>query len=121
MALKTIKKPPKAPFKKPKKLKPKRTIELGGSKLVTSHATLKPSKTVVVFDAPVTLLVEHGENPNEQNEKTFDELVERVRTEGLDEPIMVYPELKNGQPTQKFVIYSGHHRFKARASRGTWT
>lgn len=110
-------------IKKVAKAGGKRSIALGSGTLVTesSHPKLERSKTVVPFDCPIDILVEHSENPNEQNEKTFDELVERIRTEGVDEPIMVYPELKRGQPTGRFVIFSGHHRKKAAQAAGLTT
>lgn len=86
--------------------------ELGGGGLSKGGAGLVPS-ALKVFDIPIGQLVDHEENPNVQSEKTFATLVERIRTEGFDEPIHVYPEIKNGEPTGKYVIFSGHHRKKA--------
>jgi ParB/RepB/Spo0J family partition protein len=114
-----LKPPPKKSPAVKKFLKPGSTpakvgsgLKLGGGKLVTEKADLATS-TLKVFDIPIVSLVEHKENPNEQNEKTFDSLVERIREDGIDEPILVYPELIKMQPTGKYVIYSGHHRVKA--------
>lgn len=87
-------------------------LRLGAGKIKTKAAGLKES-SLKIFDVPIGQLVDHQENPNKQNEKTFDALVERIRTEGFDEPIHVYPEIKNGTPTGKYVIFSGHHRKKA--------
>lgn len=107
------KKPPVGKFKlKSTPAKVGAGIKLGGGKLVTEKEGLSTS-TLKVFDIPIISLVEHKENPNEQNEKTFDSLVERIREDGLDEPILVFPEMLKGAPTGKFVIYSGHHRVKA--------
>jgi hypothetical protein len=87
-------------------------IKLGAGSIRKDGGGLKES-TLKVFDIPLGQLVEHSENPNEQSEKTFDQLVERIRTEGFDEPIHVYPEMKKGALTGKYVIFSGHHRVKA--------
>jgi ParB/RepB/Spo0J family partition protein len=66
-----------------------------------------------IFDIPIKLLIDHEENPNVQTDKVFSQLVERIKEEGFDEPIIVVPELKNGKPSGKYVIFSGHHRKKA--------
>lgn len=87
-------------------------LRLGGGRIRRDGHGLKKSK-LAVFDIPLGQLVEHGENPNEQDEKTFDQLVERIRKEGFDEPIHVIPEIKNGNVTGKYLIFSGHHRVKA--------
>lgn len=71
---------------------------------------LKPSAIVKVFDIPIEDLIESKENPNEQTEAAFDQLVETIRTEGFDEPVKVVPSLKE---PGKYIIYSGHHRVKA--------
>jgi hypothetical protein len=71
------------------------------------------ASSLKIFDIPVPQLVEHSDNPNQQSEQVFDEVVERIRTEGFDEPIIVYPEIVSGKPTGKFKIASGHHRVKA--------
>jgi hypothetical protein len=106
-----LKKPVKVLVRKPQPAKP---AELARSKLA-------------VFDVPVNLLVAHKANPNEQDEKIFDELVERIRKDGVDEPIIVVPELadpntKNKDAprgyTGKYLIVSGHHRAKAAEACG---
>jgi hypothetical protein len=79
--------------------------------------TLK-SSVLKVFDIPLGQLIAHNENPNEQNERTFDEIVERIRKDGFDEPIHVTPEFKNATPTGKYLIFSGHHRVKAATMLG---
>lgn len=79
---------------------------------------LKESATLKTFDIPIERLVAHSANPNEQSEQTFDEIVERMRREGFDEPIIVVPEYIKGVPTQKFQIFSGHHRVKAAKTLG---
>lgn len=71
-----------------------------------------------IFDISVTLLVEHAYNPNEQSEKTFDELVERIRRDGFDDPIKVAPQYVKGKRTGKFLIIGGHHRVKAAKTLG---
>lgn len=86
-------------------------LTLGG-KVTSVAAGLQPSK-LKIFDIPIAQLVDHEENPNVQSEKVFDQLVERIKTEGFDEPIHVFPEVKNGNLTGKYVIFSGHHRKKA--------
>lgn len=87
-------------------------LRLGGK--IADHAEkgIEHSK-LNVFDIPLALLVAHEDNPNTQSEKVFDELVERIRQEGFDEPIIVYPEIIRGNPTGKYKIASGHHRAKA--------
>lgn len=99
---------------RPKSAPVKRTqgLKLGAGSIRKDGRGLKES-ALKVFDIPIGQLVEHAENPNEQSEKTFDQLVERIRTEGFDEPIHVYPEMKKGVLTGKYVIFSGHHRVKA--------
>src|SRR4051812_42522304 len=66
-----------------------------------------------VFDVPVDLLVDSENNPNEQDEATFDRLPEGVRAEGVDEPPIIVP-FKDG----KYKIISGHHRVKAARAAG---
>lgn len=55
-------------------------------------------------------LVPDEDNPNEMDEPTFDMLVEEIRDQGFDEPILVraHPDRKG-----KYQIGSGHHRTKA--------
>lgn len=67
---------------------------------------VKPS-SLVVHDIPLGLIVASAENPNEQSEKTFDTLVEKIRVDGFDEPVHVVP-FKN-----QFKMVSGHHRLRA--------
>jgi len=99
-------------MKKRKKLK-----RLSG---VGSAATkgLARSEKVIVFSIPVDRLKAHHQNPNEQDETTFDQLVQKIAEDGQDEPINVYPETKNGALTGKYIIYSGHHRLKACKANG---
>jgi len=66
-----------------------------------------------IFDIPLALLIEHEDNANKQDEAVFDEIVDRIRQEGFDEPIIVYPDLKAGVATGKYRIASGHHRCRA--------
>src|SRR4051812_27734962 len=80
--------------------------------LATQAKGLQPS-ALKVFDIPISQLVFHKDNPNEQNERTFDEIVERIRTLGFDTPIHVAPQLSKGRATGKFLIIGGHHRVKA--------
>jgi ParB/RepB/Spo0J family partition protein len=70
---------------------------------------LKASK-LQVFDIPDDLLLDHSDNPNEQDDSTFDLLVQHIRDDGFDEPITVVPSLKE---KGKYLIVSGHHRRKA--------
>jgi ParB/RepB/Spo0J family partition protein len=102
------------PLKLKKTTAAKRTtgIKLGAGSIRKDGRGLKES-SLKVFDIPIGQLVAHTENPNEQSEKTFDQLVERIREEGFDEPIHVYPEMKKGTLTGAYVIFSGHHRVKA--------
>jgi ParB/RepB/Spo0J family partition protein len=85
---------------------------------VTQRSDLQESKRLKVFEIPIERLVEHQDNPNQQDEKTFDEIVERMRTEGFDEPIIVVPEIKAGKQTGNFIITSGHHRKRAGVTLG---
>ncbi len=93
-----------------KKLSAQRPTTLVKPKIVSVAQPLKKTTMLDVFDIPVANLVESKENPNEQDEATFDQLVEVIRTTGFDEPIKVVPLV--GQPG-KYVVYSGHHRLKA--------
>lgn len=77
---------------------------------------IKESTYIKVFEIPLIRLVEHRENPNQQSERVHDELIEKIRRDGFDEPIIVVPELKNKVPTGNFLIVSGHHRKKAAAA-----
>lgn len=89
-----------------------------GGRVAMSAAGLQESKRIKVFSIPNENLIEHSENPNEQSEKTFDELVERIKRDGPDEPLIVVPQVLNGQPTGKYLITSGHHRKKANVAAG---
>lgn len=55
-------------------------------------------------------LIPDEDNPNEMDEPTFDALVEEIREQGFDEPVLVrvHPTIKG-----KYQIGSGHHRTKA--------
>lgn len=77
---------------------------------------ISESTHIKVFEIPLTMLVDHRENPNQQSERVHDELIEKIRRDGFDEPIIVIPEMKNERPTGKYMIVSGHHRKKAAAA-----
>lgn len=66
-----------------------------------------------VYDIPVDKLVESAENPNEMTAQALDKLVEGIKEEGFDEPIIVIPQLEGEKETGKYIIASGHHRVKA--------
>lgn len=67
-----------------------------------------------VYDIPVGDLISSSENPNEMLDTTFDELVEGMRRDGFDEPILVMPVYDDdGEASGKYIIASGHHRKKA--------
>ena len=97
---------------KPKAVSKKVAKVSRGGTLVTVADGLSES-SLKVFDVPIGLLIGHEDNPNQQNEETFGQIVDRIREEGFDEPIHVYPELVKGIPTGKYKIFSGHHRVKA--------
>ena len=59
------------------------------------------------------MLIESQDNPNEQKEGTFDQLVEGIKKDGFDEPIIVIPAPDDSKDRGKYIIVSGHHRFKA--------
>ncbi|MET4190703.1 MULTISPECIES: ParB/RepB/Spo0J family partition protein [unclassified Bradyrhizobium] len=77
---------------------------------VAARPVLKRSTIVEVFDIPIEDVLESKENPNEQDEQTFDQLVQVIKDKGFDEPIKVIPSLKE---PGKYIVYSGHHRLKA--------
>lgn len=86
------------------------------SKIVTRK---KPERTKLeVLDIPVEDLMPDEDNPNEMDEATFDQLIEEIREQGFDEPIIVRPH-----PTVKgkYQIGSGHHRTKAAMVLGMLT
>lgn len=75
--------------------------------------TLQRSK-LDIFDIPLELIDDSPENPQEMDDAVFDELVEGVRAEGIDEPIHVIRQYdEHGQATGRYMITSGHHRRKA--------
>lgn len=80
-------------------------------------ASTKASETSVlkVVDIPVENLIPDEDNPNEMDEAMFDLLVEEIREQGFDEPVLV-----RKHPKQKgnYQIGSGHHRVKAAAVCG---
>lgn len=63
-----------------------------------------------VMDIPDELLLDHSDNPNEQDEETFDLLVQQIREDGFDEPLTVVPSIRE---PGKYLIFSGHHRRRA--------
>lgn len=59
---------------------------------------------------PLDRLLPHEDNPNVMSESVFDALVEKMRKEGFDEPLLVRASPgKDGF----YDIGSGHHRWKA--------
>ncbi len=78
-------------------------------KVIPRSSTLQ-SSDLKVFDIPDELLIDHTDNPNEQDDATFDRIVQGIRTDGFDEPLIVVPSLKE---QNKYIIVSGHHRRKA--------
>lgn len=102
---------------KPRKVTPLKGSIAKGS-IVTERPDLEESKSVKVFDIPVGMLVEHSENPNVQSEKVHDELIEKIKRDGFDEPIIVVPHVIKGIPDGKYLIVSGHHRTKAAKALG---
>lgn len=66
-----------------------------------------------LYDIPLDNLLESAENPNEMSAQALDKLVDGIREEGFDEPIIVVPELDGEKETGNYVIASGHHRVKA--------
>ena len=70
---------------------------------------LSVSKQLTVFDVPLNLLITSPENPNEQDDSTFDLLVASVKENGIDEPVIVVPHPDG----LRYFIASGEHRYKA--------
>jgi hypothetical protein len=68
------------------------------------------STTVKVYDIPIDKITLWEENPNVQDDKTFDLLVEKIRTDGFDEPVHVAPDPRK---TGWYTMVSGEHRYKA--------
>ncbi len=91
-----------------KKLKIKKTkIKKVG---VASDFQPQLSSKLAVYDIPLSRIIASAENPNEEDDRTFDQLVERIRAEGFDEPAHVMP---NPDKAGHFIMVSGHHRMKA--------
>jgi hypothetical protein len=78
-------------------------------KPIAKKKVIKRSKLEVI-DIAIDDLLDDEDNPNVQDEATFDLLVDEIREHGFDEPIQVRPH-----PTEpdKYQISSGHHRTKA--------
>lgn len=88
-------------------------VKLKRKPLQTS-AKPKISELLRIFDVPLDKIEESPENPNEEDEATFDRLVEAIREDGFDEPCIVVPKLNDkGKETGRYVMVSGHHRKKA--------
>lgn len=116
MALRPLPKPaaktPVAPVGKPlRPVAPPRKAATPGPLIAEPQKkhthNLKRSK-LEVFDIPIDLLVDNENNPNEMDEATFDQFVQKVKEEGFDEPIQVVP-MDGG----RYKITGGHHRKKA--------
>lgn len=69
---------------------------------------LEQSERVKVFEIPLEDIELFEGNPNEQDDKTFDMLVDRIRDDGFNEPVHV-AKRKDG----RYQMIGGHHRFKA--------
>jgi ParB/RepB/Spo0J family partition protein len=98
------------------KSKPKPKITPENAQIVEDGADPGPPSrlelarsNLQVFDIPMELLVESAENPNEMDDKMFDQFVEKVKEEGFDEPIKVVPHPDG----RRYFIVAGHHRVKA--------
>jgi len=80
----------------------------------TSHKTVWDSAEPLLMVSPDDLIPDES-NPNQMDEATFDQLVEEIREQGFDEPILVreHPTMKG-----KYQIGSGHHRTKAASVLG---
>lgn len=87
--------------------KPSTPVEPSSTSAAPLVAT--PS-TLQVMDIPDELLIDHEDNPNEQDDTTFDRLCQQIREDGFDEPLTVVPSLRE---PGKYLIFSGHHRRKA--------
>lgn len=66
------------------------------------------NKIYLPVEIEMEKLVESEDNPNTQDELTFNRLVESMRKDGFDENLIVVP-MADG----KYKIVSGHHRFRA--------
>lgn len=77
-------------------------------RLVPVNPTLSlTASSLKVFDIPDELLIDHDDNPNEQDDTTLDRLTQQIKEDGFDEPLIVVPSLKH---PGKYLIVSGHHR-----------
>lgn len=99
----------------------KRNTSAGTTKPVSGAKNpikLQRSK-LEIFDIPDDLLIDSPDNPQEMDDATFDELVEGIRAEGVDEPmhvIRMYGD--DGEFVGTYMITSGHHRRKAGRAAG---
>ena len=62
-----------------------------------------------VVELDVDALQPNPENPNVQEPQVFNQLVESIQEDGLDEPILVTPGPQEGA----YTIVAGEHRWKA--------
>lgn len=76
---------------------------------------MKRAGKLRVLDLPLSKLHEDVDNPNEMDEDTLDLLIDEIREQGFDEPILVrrHPSIKG-----HYQIGSGHHRVKAARALG---
>lgn len=93
--------------------RPMNKVGFGAKTLRKAATTVELERsTLKVVDIPIDMLVDSPDNPNEQDEATFDQLVQGIREDGFDEPVHVVP-IAEGEDAGKFMIVSGHHRVKA--------
>lgn len=121
MVKKLLKKPAKASPAASGPLNATQSSKITAAGKITTESNnieVTESRSLKVFDVPLSLVDEFEGNPNEQDERVFDELVERIRKEGSDEPIIIVPSVKDGAPTGRYTIVSGHHRAKACKAAG---
>lgn len=83
-------------------IRPKAKPELKQTRLEVS--------SLKVFDVPDDLIDEHDQNPNIQDDTTFDVLCQKIRDDGFDEPLLLVPNMKK---PGRYLIFSGHHRRRA--------
>lgn len=74
----------------------------------SKSVNLEPSKSLKVVDVPIVMIDLSDENPNIEDDETFDQLVESIKKDGFDEPVHLVPGKK-----ERFTMASGEHRFKA--------
>jgi ParB/RepB/Spo0J family partition protein len=79
-------------------------------KKVTQPTAATLSSVVKVYDIDVNRISLWLENPNVQDDKTFDILVDKIRTDGFDEPVHV---AKDKDKPGWYIMVSGEHRLKA--------